>query len=172
MANEITLEEQAIIRALQKDLPLMPEPYKFLAQELKITEEKLLTHIENLMAKKALKRISIALRHNNVGYKVNKMGVWLIAEDKIDEVGKMIVSHQAVTHCYRRNPHEEFPYNLYTMLHARSEEAFEAVVLELKKEIESITQTEVSYCMLTSLKELKKTGMKYFIEKPEEIIKA
>ena len=61
MANEITLEEQAIIRALQKDLPLMPEPYKFLAQELKITEEELLTHIENLMAKKALKRISIAL---------------------------------------------------------------------------------------------------------------
>ena len=51
MANEITLEEQAIIRALQKDLPLMPEPYKFLAQELKITEEKLLAHIENLMAK-------------------------------------------------------------------------------------------------------------------------
>ena len=82
----------------------------------------------------------------------------------------MIVSHQAVTHCYSRNPHEEFPYNLYTMLHARSEETFEAVVLELKKEIESITQTEVSYCMLTSLKELKKTGMKYFIEKPEEVI--
>lgn len=172
MANEITLKEQAIIRALQNDLPLTPEPYKLLAQELNITEEELLTEIKNLMAKKALKRISIALRHNNVGYKINKMGVWLIDEDKIDEVGKMLVNHQAVTHCYRRDPHEEFPYNLYTMLHARSEDAFQSLVLELKKEIEAITKTTVSYAMLTSLKELKKTGMKYFIEKPEEMIKA
>ncbi len=44
------------------------------------------------------------------------------------------------------------------------------LIEKLKKEIENITQTEVSYCMLTSLKELKKTGMKYFIEKPEEVI--
>lgn len=170
MTPEITPIEQAIVRALQKDLPLVPEPYKLLADELSLSEEELLSHIKVLMEKKALKRISIALRHNNVGYKINKMGVWFVPEDRIDEIGKAIVGNRFVTHCYKRNAHEEFPYNLYTMLHARSEEEFNDIVATLKAQIEAITQKEVTYAMLTSLKELKKTGMKYFIETPEEII--
>lgn len=170
MEAKITLEEQAVVRALQKDLPLVSEPYKVLAEELGMSEEHLMAHIESLMAKKALKRISIALRHNNVGYKVNKMGVWRVPEEKIDEIGQMLVANQAVTHCYKRDPHHDFPYNLYTMLHARSEEEFELILAGLKKDIESLAGEGVSFSMLTSLKELKKTGMKYFIEKEDEII--
>ena len=166
----ITLEEQAIVRALQNDLPLVSEPYRYLANELGITENKLFSQIESLIQKKALKRISIALRHNNVGYKINKMGVWQVPEDKIDRIGEKIVRHQFVTHCYKRDMHKDFPYNLYTMLHARNEEEFNTIVLILKEDIESITGEEINYNMLTSLKELKKTGMKYFIEKPHEII--
>lgn len=170
MESNISLEEKAVVRALQHDLPLVSEPYKVLAEELGMSEEKFLNHIDSLVQKKALKRISIALRHNNVGYKINKMGVWRVPEAKIDEIGAMIVSHQAVTHCYKREPHEAFPYNLYTMLHARSEEEFELILASLKKDIESLSEEEVSFSMLTSLKELKKTGMKYFIEKKDEII--
>lgn len=84
MESNISLEEKAVVRALQHDLPLVSEPYKVLAEELGMSEEKLLNHIDSLVQKKALKRISIALRHNNVGYKINKMGVWRVPEAKIN----------------------------------------------------------------------------------------
>lgn len=168
-AAEITLKEQAVVRALQKDLPLVPEPYKAVAEELGMTEDELLEVINGLKEKGCLKRISIALRHNNVGYTINVMGVWYVDEEHVDEVGESLVSHKHVTHCYRRGMSEKFPYNLYTMLHARSEEECETIVKEIKDHIEKKVGHPVKYDLLRSLKELKKTGMKYFIERPEEV---
>lgn len=60
-------KEQAIVRALQNDLPLVKEPYKEVAASIGMSEEELLEGIRALQEKGCLKRMSIALRHNNVG---------------------------------------------------------------------------------------------------------
>ena len=106
MANPVTETEKAIVRALQQDLPLVPEPYRVVAESLGMTEEALLEGIQGLMRKGQLKRISIALRHKNVGYKVNVMVVWAVPEDRIHDVGMRVSTHPAVTHCYKRNRSE------------------------------------------------------------------
>lgn len=166
----LTVEDKAIVRALQRDLPLVSEPYKQLARELNMTEENLMAGIKRLMNDGRLKRISIALRHKNVGYKWNVMGAWDVPDDYIDEVGQKIANHRRVTHCYRRGRDKNFPYNFYTMLHARSEQECRDIIDELEKDIVAIVGGPVPHDMLRSMTELKKIGMKYFIEEPHEII--
>lgn len=168
MTELFTEKEKSIVRALQKDLPLVKEPYKQIAEELGMTEAELLEGIEGLKERGCLKRISIALRHKNVGYKVNVMVVWNVPEDNIDELALKAAQHPGITHCYRRGPQEKFPYNLYTMTHAQSEEEFAKMI----EEIRDIIGRDVDYEQLRSVNELKKIGMKYFLEKPEDIIEA
>ena len=152
-------QEINIVRALQKDLPLVPEPYKVLAEELGMTEAELLDGIRGLMDKGCLKRISIALRHNNVGYTINSMVVWDVPEERVKEVGEKMAVHPRVTHCYDRNKLPEFDYNLYTMVHAMSEPEYRGLIAEL----EAIAQP-VKYQELRTTAESKKIGMKYFME--------
>ena len=95
MSVVLSEQEKAIVRALQQDLPLVPEPYRAVADDLGISEEALLEGIRGLQEKGCLKRISIALRHKNVGYKVNVMLVWDIPEDAITAVGASVSSHPA-----------------------------------------------------------------------------
>ena len=152
-------QEINIVRALQKDLQLVPEPYKVLAEELGITEEMLLEGIQSLMEKGCLKRISIALRHNNVGYTINSMVVWDVAEERVVQVGEQLAAHPRVTHCYDRNKVAELDYNLYTMVHAHNEEEYQTLMAELI----AIAQP-IKYQELRTTAELKKIGMKYFME--------
>ncbi len=170
MSVVLSEQEKAIVRALQQDLPLVPEPYRAVADDLGISEESLLEGIRGLQEKGCLKRISIALRHKNVGYKVNVMLVWDIPEDAIAAVGASVSSHPAVTHCYKRNRRPDFPYNFYTMVHAQSEADYAA----LRDDLCALASAELgavpAHAELRSLRELKKIGMKYFLESPDEII--
>lgn len=152
-------QEIRIVQALQKDLPLVPEPYRVIAQELGMTEEALLSGIQGLMDKGCLKRISIALRHNNVGYTINSMIVWDVPEERVQAVGQALAQHPRVTHCYDRNKLPEFDYNLYSMVHAMSETEYQAIVDELMGIVQPIKHQE-----LRTTAELKKIGMKYFME--------
>lgn len=171
MANpKLTERDKTIVRALQHDLPLVPEPYKALADELGMTEAELLDGIRRLMDLGCLKRISIALRHKNVGFTINVMVVWNVADELVDKVGAEVARHRAVTHCYRRNREEAFPYNLYTMIHARSDEEYDAIIRELTAIVGEHTPHDVDFDGLRSMRELKKIGMKYFIEDPADIV--
>lgn len=162
MSNQLfTAEEIRIIRALQNEFPLLPEPYQEIARQLEITEERLLEVIGSLQERGCLKRLSIALRHNNVGYTINVMMVWDVEPERLAEVGEKVALHPRVTHCYDRTKVPEFDYNLYSMVHATNEEEYRALVEELKAIVQPIKYSE-----LRTTDELKKIGMKYFVEDP------
>jgi DNA-binding Lrp family transcriptional regulator len=85
------------------------------------------------------------------------MVAWQVDEDKIDDVGKMMAAFEGVSHCYRRNPANDWPYNLYTMIHAKTVEDCHKMAGAMS------TLTSVNnYTLLFSRDELKKTSMKYF----------
>ena len=150
--------EKAIVRALQNDLPLVKEPYKAVAESMGISEEELFAGIHTLEEKGCLKRISIALRHNNVGYTINVMTVWDVEDARVEEIGRRLAQHPRVTHCYERDRDEDFDYNLYAMIHATNEAEYEEMLEELKALIQPC-----KYDTLRSIGELKKIGMKYFM---------
>lgn len=162
MGNDLFTEEEIeVIRALQVDLPLVPEPYKEVAERIGITEERLLEVMNSLRDRGCLKRMSIALRHNNVGYTINVMIVWDVPDERVEEIGKLVSKNPQVTHCYVRNRTPEFDYNFYSMAHAMTEEDFSNLVESLKEVIQPI-----KYSTLRTEGELKKIGMKYFVKDP------
>jgi DNA-binding Lrp family transcriptional regulator len=162
MSNPLfTQEEIAVIRALQVDLPLVPEPYKQIADQLGMSEARLLEIMESLRERGCLKRMSIALRHNNVGYTINVMMVWDVPDERLEEVGNLVAQNPQVTHCYTRNKTPEFDYNFYSMVHAMTEADYDKLVANLQAIIQP-----TKFSALRTTAELKKIGMKYFVEDP------
>jgi hypothetical protein len=58
----------------------------------------------------------------------------------------------AVTHCYFRHTYPSWPYNMYTMLHARSDRECRRLIRQLA-EVSGVRD----YKVLDTIKEFKKT---------------
>jgi DNA-binding Lrp family transcriptional regulator len=85
------------------------------------------------------------------------MAVWNIRSGEEDEAGKKMARHAAVSHCYLRQKTPAWQYNLYTMIHAKSE----GEASDLIKKLSDETGCR-DYRLLRTIRELKKTGMTYF----------
>lgn len=153
----LTEIEKKIITSIQADLAVTRRPYLKIAEKLGISEDTFLTTLQDLCDRGVVRRFGATLYHQQSGFAANVMVAWQVDEDRIDAVGQKMASFSQVSHCYRRNPHDEWPYNLYTMIHAKDEESC--------KEIARMLSAETSigiYTLLFSQKELKKTSMAYF----------
>ncbi|MBN1930974.1 MAG: winged helix-turn-helix transcriptional regulator [Desulfobacterales bacterium] len=149
--------EKRILASIQDDIPVTERPYLEIADRLGISEEALLENLKVLCESGVIRRFGATLRHQKSGFKSNAMVAWQVDEDRINEVGNKMAACRQISHCYRRNPTDKWPYNLYTMVHAESEEACRKIARKLSLE------TSVStYVLLFSRRELKKTSMKYF----------
>ena len=151
--------DKSIIRKLQEDLPLVKEPYRKLADELGISEEKLMERLEDFKDQGILKRVGAVLRHRKVGYKANAMVVWDIPREKVDQAAKVMITYPMLSHCYERERSEEWPYNMYTMIHCESTEECKEIITDIMNQIGNY-----DYTILYSTDELKKTSVKYFTE--------
>ena len=151
--------DKNIVRRLQEDIPLEKEPYKTIAEELGITEDELFKRINNLRDKGALRRIGAILYHRKAGFYHNAMVVWTVPDNRSAEIGSFMASLPSISHCYKRVTLDNWQYNMYTMIHGQTTEECEAIVSTISK------QTGINeYKILYSIKELKKTSMKYFTD--------
>lgn len=74
-------------------------------------------------------------------------------------MGNYIASFKGVSHCYERTTGNGWPYNLFAMIHGRSEEEIRALARRISEE------TGIKdYELLLSLREFKKKRVKYFSE--------
>jgi DNA-binding Lrp family transcriptional regulator len=151
--------QKKVIAAVQGDLPICSQPYRRIARDLGISESLLLETIEDLSQHGVIRRFGATLRHQRSGFKSNAMVAWCVEEDRVNQVGKIFASYESVSHCYRRNPTKEWPYNLYTMVHANDESACKRIARQMSEE-----SAVDEYELLFSKKELKKTSMQYFRE--------
>ena len=150
-------KEQAIVRALQGDIPLEPAPFKKLAAGLGLTEEKFLAALAGLKSRGVLRSVRAIVRHKRAGYSANAMVAWSVPRARVLSFGRTAADLPSISHCYQRLTHPGWPYNLYTMVHGRSRAEISKVVAGLVK------KTGVKeYLALESLREFKKTSMVYF----------
>ena len=153
----LTELEKKIVASIQEDMAVMDRPYIGIAQNLGISEAELLQNLQDLCDRGVIRRFGATLRHQRTGFTANAMVAWMVDEDRIEEVGQKMASFKQVSHCYRRNPTAEWPYNLYTMVHANNEQSCYATA----REMSAATAVE-DYTLLFSREELKKTSMVYF----------
>lgn len=132
-------------------------PYRAIAEKINITEAELLERLKDLSRRGVIRRFGATLRHQRAGFSANAMVAWKVDENRIQEVGQKMATFDQVSHCYQRNPTPDWPYNLYTMVHADSEQACQ----ETARKMSRATSVQ-DYTLLFSREELKKTSMVYF----------
>ncbi|CAB3390973.1 MULTISPECIES: siroheme decarboxylase subunit alpha [Kyrpidia] len=158
----LTEADKGLIRELQKDIPLVVRPFDPAAKALGIETEALLAGAQSLLDRKLMRRFSAVLHHREAGFRANAMGVWAVPEDRADEVGAKMASYAAVSHCYLRPTYEDWPYNIFTMVHGRTVKECEAVLGAIAGET-GIREMRALY----STKEYKKTRVQYFTPEME-----
>ena len=156
---EPTEEDKDFIRELQKDMEIIDEPFVNAAKNLGITEDELFSKMKHYESMGVLRRFAAILRHRQVGFTANGMIVWKVPEDRITSVGETLGSFPQVSHCYERPTYDDWPYNVFSMIHCKThDEAY-----DVAKTIQN--QIDVNeYKILFSSREFKKTRVEYFVE--------
>jgi len=148
--------DQEMIKQLQGDIPLVVNPYAVLAEEIGISEEEYLQRIEKMQAQGIMRRLAAVLRHRESGYQVNAMLVWQQDEATADAVGDKLAEFNAISHLYLRSTDEAWPYNMYAMVHAQSEQELTTMAAH----IADLTGN-AAINMVKSVHEYKKVSMQY-----------
>jgi len=153
----LTELEKKVIASIQGDMPITAQPYQALAERIGIAESLFIETLQQLTERGVIRRFGATLRHQKSGFQANAMTAWQVAEDRIEAVGAIMASFRAVSHCYRRDPADGWPYNLYTMIHGKSEAECREIACQMAAKAGVDT-----YQLLFSRKELKKISMTYF----------
>ena len=154
----LSTPEKLVINTLQQDLPLIHRPFTPMAESAGLKTEAFLKHCAALLENGVMRRYSASINHRNAGYKANAMVCWLAPESLVEEAGREMSRVRQVSHCYERRTNLLWPYNLYTMIHTRSQE----ISQDLVREISHKTGLR-DYLVLFSTREFKKSRIKYTV---------
>ncbi len=154
-AVKLNETEKQILSKLEADLDVVSEPFDFLCSEgLKI--EEVLRITQGLIDKGVIRRIAAVVDHHKLGFVVNVLFCCKVPQSKIVEAGQALARFGMVTHCYERKPAENWPYNLYAMMHGKS-------MGEIQHLINKFTEAERidSFELLPTAEELKKEPIRH-----------
>ncbi len=154
---DLTPEHIAIIQELQKDIPIVSEPFKEATERLGMDYETFFAMAHALKAAGVMRRFATILNHRRAGFGANAMSVWAVPEADAERIGKQLAEFSAVSHCYLRPSYPNWPYNLFAMVHAKTQEACDTLIDEMAAET-GLTK----YGKLYSTREFKKQRLVYF----------
>lgn len=157
-AFEVDTTDVAYIRATQGHLAIAPRPFDAVAEALGWDLDRVFAHGRSLAERGFLRRFAGILNHRTAGFRANGMAVWRVPEERIEEFGQFVAGYRNVSHCYQRPTYEDWPYNVFSMLHHPKVAGVEAAAAAIAAE------TGVDeYRVLYSSTEFKKIRLPYFV---------
>ena len=169
--NKVTLEnfkptgkDKEFIREMQKDLEIYETPFEIPAKNLNMTQDELFKELDRYQSIGVMRRYAAILRHRDAGFVANGMIVWKVPESRIEEVGQKLGAFPQVSHCYQRPTYDDWPYNVFSMIHSRTRKEADSIIGQIQSQI-----NVDEYKVLFSLREFKKTRVEYFVENKFEI---
>jgi DNA-binding Lrp family transcriptional regulator len=131
-----------------------------------IETKQLLSILEDWKREGKLRRIGSIVDHFKVGISGGAMVAWRVEPERIEQVGTKLAGFREVTHAYERKTTENWPFNLYTMVHG-------ADIQEVEQTVKHMSQAAgvSDYRILTTKKELKKVPPTYVAGPGAENIK-
>ena len=161
---QLSAVEIETVRLLQREIPLQPRPFDALARIAGLSPEEVLSAARTLVQRGQIRRITATPAGvKKSGFGATTMGVWIVPPDQADALAPKMVSHRAVSHCYLRPTYDDWPYNLYTTVHARSVEECESIVNDLAIDT-GLTHKKTLY----PIREYKKARLAFFAREAEE----
>ena len=157
-AREFSQVERCILAVAGDNLPDGPEPFARIAEACGTDEETVLDLLARLKDEGVIRRFGATLRHQKAGYGKNAMVAWRV-EPPHDAraVGELMAARPEISHCYERRTYPEWKYNLYTMIHGKNA----GDCARTARELSDLTGIS-DWLELKSVRELKKTSMRYF----------
>jgi DNA-binding Lrp family transcriptional regulator len=155
--------EIAAIRVVQDDLPLEEHAFAAYGELIGCSESEVLELLRSFKERKLMRRFAAVMNHRTAGFKANAMGVWAVPEGRLDEVGPQMAGFALVSHCYRRPTYDDWPYSVFTMVHGKNARECETTIAAIRDET-GIDE----YALLWSIKEYKKTRVRYFTDDWDE----
>ena len=158
--GDLSAFEADLLLSIQDGFPLSTTPYRDIAARLgdDVAVADVLEGVQRLLETGCIKRIGCVVNHVVTGFDANCMVVWDVPDDRLDQWGERAGGLPYVTLCYHRprRPDQEWPYNLFTMIHGRDSDAVDAKVDELAADY-----LPVDHERLYSTETLKQTGARY-----------
>jgi len=155
----LTDGQRRAVRALQTDLPNRSDPFAELARGAGVEPDMLLVQAADFQASGLLRRYAAVLRHTRMGAAANVLVAWCVGEAAADAAGAACGELPAVSHCYLRPATEDWPYNLYTMIHGPSRQDCQMTIDEIA------ARTGLSrHARLWTVKEYKKRRVRLFTD--------
>ena len=151
--------DQQIVLATQAGLPLDPQPYHRIAEQLGVDAKLVQQRIKQMLADGRIRRIAAIPNHYKLGFVANGMSVWNVPDEQVDKLGEIVGKLDYVSHCYHRPRFlPEWPYNLFAMVHGKNREE---VNLQVAKIASLLGDADQGHDILFSRRILKKTGMRF-----------
>lgn len=123
--------ERAVAGALQQDLSLTDRPFDEMADNIGVQLDGLLGTCRRLMERGILRRFGASINHYNAGFDTNAMVCWKVEADMVEGVAAIMSGFPEVSHCYERRTAPDWPYNLFTMVHGRTQQEVNKKVLDM-----------------------------------------
>ena len=127
----LTPSEIEAVRLLQRDLPLQPRPFEALARSNGGAADELLTIAKSLLKRGYIRRYSAIVQPRKSGFGASAMAVWIVPAAAVETTGGTMSQNKGVSHCYFRRVHDDWPYNLYTIVHGRSVDECESIINDI-----------------------------------------
>jgi len=149
--------DRRIIRRACGDIGGSLHPFREMATEIDVSQDELIERLNAYKKSGMLRRFGAILLHKEAGYAANGMSVWNVPDQDVERVGELLAACRDVSHCYERSRMEDWPYNVYAMIHCRTKDGCTAVASRLSSESDI-----GDYGILFSVREFKKTSFTYF----------
>ena len=156
MESQLSDIEKKVLAVIQHGMGITAAPYADMANEAQVSTDELLGVLNGWKQNGILRRIGAIVSHFHVGLGAGMMVVWQVPAEQIEEVGQMLAGFEEVSHAYQRPASDNWPFNLYTMVHGESNEQVKATVEKMSKAC-GIDK----YQGLETVKELKKVPPTY-----------
>ncbi len=112
-----------LLARVQQGLPLVSRPYADIGKGLNLSENEVLKRVARLKQQGVIKRLGVVVNHRRLGYTANAMVVFDVAASLIEQIGEHVSQFSFVNLCYQRPAQgEQWPYNLYCMIHGKNKE--------------------------------------------------
>jgi DNA-binding Lrp family transcriptional regulator len=163
---QISSIERKILAVLQAGLPESTSPYEDMAKLAGIDTPQLLAILEDWKKQGKLRRVGAIVNHFNAGFSTGAMVVWQVDPEHIEQAGKTLAQFKEVSHAYERKTTQNWPYNVYTMVHGTSFEALQQTIRRMSEAC-----NVYNYRVLITEKELKKMPPTYITQAEAQSIK-
>ncbi|HDQ04724.1 MAG TPA: Lrp/AsnC family transcriptional regulator [Deltaproteobacteria bacterium] len=120
--------DKKILNILQKEFPLVENPFAIVAEKCGISEEETLARVQKMKDEGIIRRIGAVFDGAKLG-RVSTLCAARVPEDKIELFVKTVNANKNVTHNYRRDDE----YNIWFTVSAANAKELESFLDEVKE---------------------------------------